>query len=57
MTAHDVVWGVIVALIVFGGGLEWFLSRMGEKDQPDQWSDEMTEDEMADAYDRYKTID
>lgn len=31
MSAHDVVWGLIVAGFVFGGPMEWVLSRLGEK--------------------------
>lgn len=27
MTAHDIIWGVIAGVFVFGGGLEWVLRR------------------------------
>lgn len=36
MSRHDLVWGVIVAVLVFGGYLEWFLERMTSKENTDR---------------------
>lgn len=36
MSRHDLVWGVIVAVLVFGGYLEWFLERMASKESTDR---------------------
>lgn len=36
MSRHDIVWGVIVAVLVFGGYLEWFLERMKGKENTDR---------------------
>jgi hypothetical protein len=32
VTKHDIVWGVIVGVLVFGGYLEWFLDKLARRE-------------------------